>query len=191
MKKCGKCGFEGEGNYCPQCGARMEEIVKVAEQDAVKHATEKESTDKKTIIIIILAIMVVALAAVVLLKTGLVNIPSTDTTEWSDGEDATLAENQYRDLPSGTYIIGEDLPAGKYMLEYTTSLSEDDYWQNDYVYITYAGSEGKDETLGGTKFDDRFGSVEYEDAVEGKSFYANFNDGDTIRVNSEFGDWTY
>lgn len=191
MKKCVKCGFEGEGNYCPQCGARMEIIVKVAERNSVKHATRKKSTDKKKIIIIILLIMVVALAGLVLIKLGTVNGSSIDNTNWSDGENVTLTENQCRELPSGTYIIGEDLPAGKYMLEYTTTMSKDEYWSNDYLYITFAESDGKDKTFAEIQFDDQFGPVEYEDAVEGKSFYANFNDGDTIRVNSEFGDWTY
>lgn len=190
MKKCAICGFEGESNFCPQCGARMEEIVTMAERDYLKHANKKKSTNKKKIVVVILVIMVV-LAGLILLKSGIVNRSQTDITNWSDGEDVTLAENQNRDLPSGTYIIGEDIPMGKYMLEYTTTMSEDEYWSNDFLYITFAGSDGKDETFVGIKYDDRFGSVEYEDAVEGKSFYANLNDGDTIRVESEFGDWTY
>ena len=70
-------------------------------------------------------------------------------------------------------------------------LSEDDYWSNDYFYITRAGSEGKEETLGGTKIDERFGSVDYDSAAAGKTFYANLKKDDKLEVDSEFGTWTY
>ena len=27
MKKCSKCGYEGESKFCPECGAEMQEII--------------------------------------------------------------------------------------------------------------------------------------------------------------------
>lgn len=191
MKKCTKCGYEGESNFCPKCGASMEEVVELKKETTAKPAVEKNAKDKKSVIIVVLVITVVVLAGIVLMNSGVINNASTDITDWSDSEDVSLAENQGRNLPGGTYVVGEDIPAGKYMLEYTTTMSEDDYWSNDYLYITFSGSEGENETLGGTKFDDRVGSVEYEDAVGGEPFYVTLNNGDTIKVNSEYGDWTY
>ena len=94
-------------------------------------------------------------------------------------------------LPGGIYIVGEDISAGKYDFTYTTKMSKDDYWENDYFYITRSGSEGENETLGGTKYDERFGSVDYKAAKKGKNFFANLKDGDKIEVNSDFGTWSY
>lgn len=102
----------------------------------------------------------------------------------------TPAENHGTPLPGGRYTIGEDLPAGKYLFVYKTTM-ESDYWTNDYLWITYAGSEGTNETWGGDKYDDRVGSVKYEDALVGKSFYFSLHDGDSLLVDSEFGEWTY
>ena len=95
------------------------------------------------------------------------------------------------DLPGGKYIVGEDLSPGKYNIIYKTKLSEKDYWSNDYLYITESGSEGSQETLGGTKYDDRIGSVSFEDAKDGKDFFLNLKDGDTIVVESGNGNWLY
>ncbi len=108
-----------------------------------------------------------------------------------DDEDIASVETQGKELPGGTYVVGEDISAGKYNFTYTTEMSEDDYWSNDYFYITRAGSEGSEETLGGTKFDERFGSIDYESAKAGKTFYANLKSGDKLLVDSEFGNWTY
>ena len=99
-------------------------------------------------------------------------------------------ENHGFALPGGRYTIGEDLPAGKYLFIYKTTM-ESGYWTNDYLWITYAGSEGTNETFGGDRYDDRVGSVRHEDALAGKSFYFNLHDGDVLLVDSEFGEWTY
>ena len=100
-------------------------------------------------------------------------------------------ENHGFALPGGRYTIGEDLPAGKYLFIYKTTLSDAAYWSNDYLWITYAGSEGNNETWGGDKYDDRVGDVNYEEACAGKSFYFNLHDGDVLRVDSGNGEWTY
>lgn len=112
------------------------------------------------------------------------------TEKKTDSSDYTPTENHGFPLPGGRYTIGEDLPAGKYLFTYKTTM-ESGYWTNDYLWITYAGSEGTNETWGGDTYDDRVGSVKYEDALVGKSFYFNLHNGDTLLVDSEFGEWTY
>lgn len=109
----------------------------------------------------------------------------------TEPEEIAPVENHGFALPGGRYTIGEDLPAGKYLFIYKTNLSDADYWSNDYLWITYAGSEGNNETWGGDKYDDRVGDVNYEEACTGKSFYFNLHDGDVLRVDSENGEWTY
>ena len=122
---------------------------------------------------------------------------STEEPGSSSGEEVTtendIAEVEFQDkeLPGGTYVVGEDFNAGKYNFTYKTEMSEEDYWGNDYFYILRAGSEGTDETLGGTKFDERFGGFEYGAASQGKTSFANLKDGDTIMVNADEGIWTY
>ena len=86
---------------------------------------------------------------------------------------------------------GYNIHHPKYNFTYKTEMSEEDYWGNDYFYITRAGSEGTDETLGGTKFDERFGGFEYGSASNGKTSFANLKEGDTITVNADEGSWTY
>lgn len=112
------------------------------------------------------------------------------TEKKTEPADYAPIENHGFSLPGGRYVVGEDLPAGKYLFTYQTTM-ESDYWTNDYLWITYAGSEGKNETWGGDHYDDRVGSVKYEEALVGKSFYFNLHDGDMLRVDSEFGEWTY
>lgn len=120
------------------------------------------------------------------------NETNTKSTE-KKTEPAEIApvENHGFALPGGRYTIGEDLPAVKYLFIYKTNLSDDDYWSNDYLWITYAGSEGAYETWGGDNYDDRVGDVNYEEAYAGKSFYFNLHDGDMLRVDSNHGEWTY
>ncbi len=113
------------------------------------------------------------------------------TEKKTESAESSLVENHGFSLPGGRYTVGEDLPAGKYLFIYKTNLSDADYWSNDYLWITYAGSEGNNETWGGDKYDDRVGDVNYEDAIAGKSFYFNLHDGDVLRVDSENGEWTY
>ena len=113
------------------------------------------------------------------------------TEKKTDSANYTPIDNHGLPLPGGRYTIGEDLPAGKYLFTYKTNLSDADYWSYDYLWITYAGSEGTNETWGGDKYDDRVGDVNYEEACIGKSFYFNLHNGDTIRVDSENGEWTY
>lgn len=118
---------------------------------------------------------------------------SDDGEDGLDDEDSgtgAVGDASY-DLPGGKYVVGEDLSPGKYNLIYKTKLGKDDYWSNDYLYIIESGSEGSQETMGGTKYDDRLGSVSFEDAKEGKDFFLNLKDGDTIEVESENGNWLY
>ena len=113
------------------------------------------------------------------------------TEETTTEEAVSEVEVQGKELPEGTYVVGEDIPAGKYNFTYSTEMSEDDYWGLDYFWITRAGSEGENETLGGDKYDERFGGYEYGAASKGKTSFANLKDGDTIRVDADEGTWTY
>ena len=115
---------------------------------------------------------------------------NTDIVE-EETDGLGTVENKGKKLPGGKYVAGEDISPGKYNLIYKTKLSEDDYWSNDYLYIIRDGSKGSEKTMGGTKFDERFGSVDYDEAKEGKSFYLNLKEGDVITVENAFGTWTY
>ena len=169
----------------------------------------KRHSVKKWVIVVIIAVAAVLVAAIIgctvifkeLAKSEYASEPTTssyeediedfDIEEEPDGEGVGEVAQQGKELPGGNYTVGEDIAPGKYNFTYKTEMSEDDYWTNDYFYITRAGSEGTEETLGGTKFDERFGSVDYDSAVKGKTFYANLKKGDKLEVNSEFGNWTY
>ncbi|MGI6737367.1 MAG: hypothetical protein ACOX41_08665 [Anaerovoracaceae bacterium] len=106
-------------------------------------------------------------------------------------EDVDEVEVQNKDLPGGTYVVGEDLSAGKYYITYKTEKSEEDYWGLDYFWITREGSKGREETLDGTKYDERVGGFDYTEAKKGKKSYVNLKDGDKITVDAEEGNWTY
>ncbi len=116
---------------------------------------------------------------------------TTGNEEVATETDPAEVEVQNKELPGGTYVIGEDFPEGKYNFTYKTDMSEEDYWGNDYFWITRAGSEGTEETLGGIKYDERFGGFEYGAASNGKTSFANLKAGDTIVVDADEGSWTY
>ena len=119
-------------------------------------------------------------------------VPETKRAEKkTEAVTLTAPENHGIPMPGGRYIVGEDIPAGKYLFVYKTNLSDLDYMGFDYLWVTYAGSEGKNETFGGDFYDDRVGSVQYKDACAGKSFYFNLHEGDSLLVDSEYGEWTY
>lgn len=94
-------------------------------------------------------------------------------------------------LSAGTYTVGTDLEAGTYDFTYTVAIPEEDYWGNDYIWITRNGSEGENSTLGGDKFDERYGDFEYSMASSGAKCHVTLNDGDTVRVDSNEGNWKY
>ena len=54
------------------------------------------------------------------------------------------------------------------------------------MWIVYAESEGKHETLGGDYYDERYGDVRQEEALEGKSFHLTLYAGDN---NSRISIW--
>lgn len=85
-------------------------------------------------------------------------------------------------LAAGTYTVGTDLAPGIYHFTYTLK-NPDDFW-GDYLYVTYAGSDGTEETLGGTKFDFR---VEAED--DGEQVAVKLDSGSKLSVTTEYGNW--
>lgn len=252
MRKCHKCGSEGDNKFCPECGSQMEEIIEIKEKTCpvcgqrteskfctncgfdMSNDTETEETAEydyevnpeeneskpeqgvigeaatsekkrsgKTVIIVMILAVVLALiiGTVIVICTGLIvtgdmeeaALKESDSNyeRTADFGDIQAIENQGVPLAGGKYVVGEDLAAGKYTFIYLTGLSDDDYWSNDYLWITYKGSEGANETLGGDKFDDRYGSITYDDAIVGKSFFVNLHEGDILRVDNNYGEWTY
>ena len=195
-KICPNCGNKTSSKYCSSCGYDMSKVkepqsLKVENAETTIPVNKVSKDNMKNIIIIGLAVVVVVLGVFMVINMNSTPGIIADEETGEVAEDVALEENQGKSLPGGKYIVGEDISAGKYFLEYKTELSEDDYWSNDYFYIIRNGSEGTEETLGGTKFDERFGSVDYSDAKKGKSFFVNLKDGDTINVESGFGEWTY
>lgn len=85
-------------------------------------------------------------------------------------------------LAAGTYTVGTDLAPGIYHFTYTLKNPDDDW--GDYLYVTYAGSEGTEETLGGTKFDFR---VEAEE--DGEQVSIKLDQGSKLVVSAEYGNW--
>jgi hypothetical protein len=94
-------------------------------------------------------------------------------------------------LSTGTYTVGSDLKEGVYDLTYKTTMSEDDYWGNDYLWIIHDGSNGANETLGGTKYDDRYGGFDFSKASKGTTVHVTLKHGDKVTVDADEGDWTY
>lgn len=76
-------------------------------------------------------------------------------------------------LAVGEYTVGQDLEPGIYTFKYKL---KKDAWGGDYIYVTHKGSEGTEETLGGTKFDMR---------VEGK------NNNEKVSIKLVAGDKVY
>ena len=85
-------------------------------------------------------------------------------------------------LAAGTYTVGTDLAPGIYHFTYKLKNPDDDW--GDYLYVTYAGSEGTEETLGGTKFDFR---VEAEE--DGEQVSVKLDSGSKLVVSTEYGNW--
>lgn len=186
----------------------------VMNQDKTKNLFK----DKKNIIIVVLAIIIVCgivyMAGSAGNKDHSNNSSGTITEKETKKEDKEKSENNenntskennvssnvtknYKNitggsLSAGTYTVGHDLEPGIYDFVYTTNMSEDDYWGNDYLWITRSGSEGKNETLGGDKFDDRYGAFDYSLASSGSAkCHVTLNEGDTVKVDSEDGQWSY
>lgn len=92
-------------------------------------------------------------------------------------------ENIYdASLAAGTYTVGTDLAPGIYHFTYKLKNS-DDSW-GDYIYVTYANSEGQDETLGGTKFDYRV-----EADSDGEQVAIKLDSGSKVVVEGNYGLW--
>lgn len=108
-----------------------------------------------------------------------------------DDLDSIIKSNSSGEIPAGEYTGGEDIEEGTYTVNYKTDLGDDSYWSSDYLYITRDGSEGSDETLGGTTFDSRFGGFIYEKASAGVNNHLTINNGDKLLVESDYGNWTY
>ncbi|MDR2832244.1 MAG: hypothetical protein LBV67_00850 [Streptococcaceae bacterium] len=95
------------------------------------------------------------------------------------------------DVHTGTYTVGQDLQEGVYDFNYKTTKSEGDYSSNDYLWVTRAGSKGTQETWGGKKFDERFGSFDYSVASKGGTGHITLHKGDVVTVDESHGNWTY
>ena len=196
-KICPNCGTKTTNKFCSNCGQDMSKVketeIEKVTTEAVKPTTSTKAKSEKTknILIIALAVIVVVLVAAMIINMSSLPGIIADEETGEVEEDIALTQNQGKTLPGGKYTVGEDISAGKYFLEYKTNLSEDDYWSNDYFWVLRSGSKGANETLGGTKYDDRVGAVDFEEAKKGKTFFLNLKDGDVVTVDSNNGDWTY
>ena len=210
-KFCPNCGFDmscdvkEEEAAADEYEENSEENENETEEQSVISEPDtpvKKKSGKTVIIVMILAVVLaVIIGVVIVICTGLGVLgdmegnhseKTYDSYENSaDSGDIQTIENQGVALAGGRYVVGEDLSAGKYTIIYKTNLSKDDYWTIDYLWITYKGSEGANETLGGDKFDDRYGGITYDDAIIGKSFFVILHDGDTLKVDNQYGEWTY
>lgn len=92
----------------------------------------------------------------------------------SDIYDASLA--------AGTYTVGTDLEPGIYHFTYKLRDPDEDW--GDYLYVINAGSDGAEETLGGTKFDYRIGAEN-----DGEEISIKLDAGSKVTVTSEYGMW--
>lgn len=207
--------------YCPKCGKELTDIDKFcsgcgyefSKKENAVAKTNKQISNSKDIqeapnnvptqneniksipifkrwyfwLIVVLAILLITILSLFIASqtnNGSIPVPGQNNN-------IVMPENQGKVLPGGTYTIGEDLPAGRYSLMYTTTLDNKKYWPNDYFYITRSGSEGEQKTLGGTTYDERLGAVPFEEASKGKSSFVNLKSGDKIIVESKYGTWTY
>lgn len=104
------------------------------------------------------------------------------------------------ELAQGVYVIGEDLPEGKYNFTYKTELSEEkEYYGVDGISIQRAGaseSEPKNEPENEDDEDNEddgdylfFGGFDYAAAFKGKTSYVNLKKGDRLEVSSSEGIW--
>ena len=85
-----------------------------------------------------------------------------------------------KSLAPGEYKVGSDLEPGIYHFKY--KLKKKDAWGGDYIYVTHAGSKGKEETLGGTKYDFR-----EEGSDDGEEVSIKLVSGDSVLVETDMG----
>lgn len=194
-KFCSGCGYEFENRENDDLRENKQTTISKNMQESSNTVVKQNKDIKiKTIfkrwyfwVIIVLAVLVIAGFSLLIISqsnNGTLPVPGQNNN-------IEMPENQGKVIPGGTYIIGEDLPAGRYSLMYTTTLDNKKYWPNDYFYITRNGSEGEQKTLGGTTYDERFGAIPFEEASKGKSSFVNLKSGDKIIVESKYGTWTY
>lgn len=206
---CSNCGKEITENdkFCSSCGHEFNKKENAISKTNIQASNSKDIQDASSIavsqnqnrkvksifkrwyfwVIVGLVILVtVGFSFIIFSQSNNGTLPVPE-----QNNNIEMPENQGKVLPGGTYTIGEDLPAGRLSLLYTTTLDNKKYWTNDYFYITRNGSEGEQKTLGGTTYDERFGAVPFEEASKGKSFFVNLKSGDKIIVESKYGTWTY
>ena len=202
-KTCPKCGEIIECKFCPNCGLDMENNLQVRnnpenKEMGIDKKNNEDNSNKKKISFTLIKCFIVSIVIVIisLILIGYL-IDSSYDNESEDNNpknESTLTSypNQGKNLPEGTYTVGEDIEEGKYTFIYKTSITtKDDYWGNDYIWITRANSKGSEETLGGDKYDVRYGDASFADATNGKSYFVTLNKGDTLRVDASEGSWSY
>lgn len=206
---CSECGKEisDKASSCPNCGA----TVNITSIPSTKH---KQKNKASKIPIILTAIGGIILAIIVGISVRIIDGQTLLTGETklstlrSELESVSLAlssskaelskinaqiEKQNKkieplkdiydfSLVAGKYTVGIDLEPGIYHFTYTLK-DPNESW-GDYLYITYADSNGTNETLGGTEFDYR---IEAED--DGEQVSIKLDTGSTLFVETDYGNW--
>ena len=211
MIQCSECGKEisEKAASCPNCGAAVN-----AEKPTVSYVNKSDRKSRSKLPVIIMAVAGIVLAVIAgvavriidgkTLMTGETKLSnlrselasvsaelSSSKAELSKIEAQIESQSKKIEplkdiydasLAAGTYTVGTDLAPGIYHFTYNLK-DPDDTW-GDYIYVTFANSEGAEETLGGTKFDFRT-----EADSDGEQVAIKLDAGSKITVESEYGLW--
>lgn len=209
--KCTECGKElsDKAKLCPNCGTPINEETPIT---SVPEKCEKKSHNK--LLLILLTVVCVVLTVITgitvriidgkTLTTGEVKLSSLrnelssvstklSTSKAELSKIKAQIESQKKkikpvkdiynvSLAAGTYTVGTDLEPGIYHFTYNLKDPEDTW--GDYIYVTFANSEGSDKTLGGTKFDYRT-----EADIDGEQVSIKLDAGSKVTVEAEYGNW--
>lgn len=189
--RCYNCGMELTGKFCSNCGATS--APPTAGNNTYANQNPRKKSKKSNLPVIFMAVAGIALAIIVgvsvriidskTLATGETKLDSVETQIESQGEKIEQVKDIYDvSLASGTYIVGKDLAPGIYHFTYT--LKNPDRAWGDYIYVTYADSEGTQENVRGIKFD--YSTLACEDGVQ---VSIKLDAGSTVFVEANHGNW--
>ena len=209
--KCNECGKEipANANLCPYCGTAVPQEV------AKKPSSEmKPKISAKRLVITTGAAGILLAAAVGIgvrvtdnkimsnggtqlsqlrselsmvtadLNTAQQKLNEVNSQIEAQSKKITPLEEIYNaSFAAGKYNVGTDIKPGVYHFIYKVKNSARAY--GDYIYVLNPGSQGSNETLGGTKYDFRVEGQNDNDVVSVK-----LDSGAVVEVQSNYGNWT-